>query len=92
MEDSRKSAREKLSANVAASTGLDEEKIKRKLGSMEKQRREAIAFAEQIKKRLIGAQQQATVLQSFLDEREAQVKKLKAKLRKYETVDEDSKG
>ena len=60
---------------------VDMDKIKRKLGAMEKERRSAVAYAERIQKQLAAAQQQSVVLQSFLDEREELVKKLREKLK-----------
>lgn len=60
--------------------GIDMDKIKRKLGAMEKERRSAVAYAERAQKQLAVAQQQSVVLQSFLDEREELVKKLREKL------------
>ncbi|MCH7547764.1 MAG: FHA domain-containing protein [Planctomycetes bacterium] len=60
---------------------IDVDKIKRKLGAMEKERRSAVAYAERAQKQLAVAQQQSVVLQSFLDEREALIKKLREKLK-----------
>lgn len=60
---------------------IDVEKIKRKLGAMEKERRTAVAYAERAQKQLAAAQQQSVVLHSFLDEREELIKKLRQKLK-----------
>jgi len=87
IEAQRAELEDKLSTSAARVANLDEEKIKRKLGAMEKERRQALATADAARKQLASAHQQAVVLQSFLDEREVLIKKLRDRLRQYETGD-----